>query len=245
MDFQRKRLIVKTVLLILILGTLGATFFLLSTHKKYNQSSEDLRPTSKLAYAKGIFFTEYHGEKKVYSVSIDNFSVERVRIGPFAIGPLWMAYFNKVNVDLYLDATEAKQGDLKTEKRLKEDLPDFENPISNIKNNLPAQLKRIRGFKLKDLSFNLWKNGERIFRVSSDTSEFDQKTQDLIFAGHATIDSGENGTLLSYRIRWNYKTRLFSATGPYILTKKGEKKEGTGIETDYLFRRINFHPPKE
>ena len=245
MNFKRKGLLLKTVVLLAIVGILAVTVFLLSNHKKYNPSSKDLRPTSKLAYAKGISFTEYHGEKRVYSVSIDNFSVERARLGPFAIGPFRVAHFNKVNVDLFLDGMEARQDDLKKDKRMEEDLPDFENPISNIKRNLPPQLNRIRGFKFKDLSFNLWKNGDRIFRVSSDTAEFDQKTQDLIFAGHAMIDSGKNGTLLSYRIRWNYKTRLFSATGPYILTKDGENKEGTGIEIDYLFRRINFHPPKE
>lgn len=246
MDFKRKNTLIRILILLPVLGILAITFSLLLKNKEDNQALKDFRPTSKLAYAKGITFTEYRGEKKVYSVSIDTFSVERARLGPFAIGPLRMAQFNKVNVDLYLEAIESEQARVKTgDNRFEEGLLDFQIPISDIRKNLPAQLKRIRGFKLNDLSLNLWKNGVRVFRISSDTAELDQETRDLVFAGHATIDSGENGKLLSHRIRWSSKTRLFSATGPYLLAKNEEKREGTGIAIDYLFRRINYRVPKE
>ena len=244
MDFEARKRLTKLLILVSISGLSVITVFFLLSRRNSNQSVKDFRPTSKLAYARGISFTEYQGEKKLFAVSIDSFSIEPARIGPFAIAPLRVAYFNNVNVDLYLHTMGPREDELTTHKKSEEWLPDFQNPIANIRRNLPAQLPRIRGFKLKGLSLNLWKNGERIFRVSSDTADFDQRTQDLTFVGHAMIDSGENGSLLSYRIGWNYSTRLFSAAGPYILKKNGQKREGTGIETDYLFRRINFHPAK-
>jgi hypothetical protein len=247
MDFKRKSIGIRILILLSALGILAITIIFLVKNREYTQALKGFRTASKLAYAKGISFTEYRGEKKVYSVSIGTFSVERSRLGPFAIGPLRVARFDKVKVDLYLDAIESKEEnpDTKNGHGLEEDLPDFENPISNIRKNLPAELKKIRGFTIKDLSLNLWKNGEKIFMISSDTGEFDQKTRDLIFVGHAMIDSGGNGKLLSHRIRWSSKTRLFNAGGPYLLTKNGEKREGSGIEVDYLFRKIHYQTSRK
>jgi hypothetical protein len=158
-----------------------------------------------------------------------------------------VAQFSKVNVDLYLDAIESKRENVSkaNDNDLERELQDFETPISNIRKNLPVELKRVKAFKLKDLSLNLWKNGERIFRISSDTAEVDQKTRDLIFVGHAMMDSEGNGRLLSHRIRWSSKTRLFSAGGPYLLTMNGDRREGTGIELDYLFKRIQYQTSRE
>jgi hypothetical protein len=247
MDFKQKRRLTKLLILLSILGISVITVLILLTHKKYNQSLKDFRPTSKLAYAKGITFTEYRGEKKVYSVSIDTISVDRVRVGPFAIGPLRVAQLSKVDVNLYLDAMETKKekGGRIDKNGSEEESLDFESPISNIRKNLPVELRKIRGFKIKEISLNLWKNEDKIFRISSDTAEIDQKSRDLIFVGHAMIDSEGNGRLLSHRIRWNSKTHLFSADGLYRFTKSGENKEGTGIEVDYLFRRIHYQTSKE
>ncbi len=241
MDSKRKRRLAKILILASILGISVITALFLLAHRKHAEPTGPFRSASKLAYAKGISFTEYRGEKKVYSVKIDTFSVERARLGPFAIGPLRIAQFNKVNVDIYLDGIESKdqKPGATNEGGRDGDLLDFENPISRIKENLPGELKKIRGFKVKDVSVSLWKNDERVFRISSDAADFDQKTRDLIFAGHAMIDSGKNGKLLSHRIRWNSKTRLFRAAGPYLLEKDG-RREGAGIEVDYLFRQVHY-----
>jgi hypothetical protein len=241
-DFRRKNLSIRILILLFGLGFLAITLLYFNKTREPDQTSKNFRSASKLAYAKGIHFTEYRGDKKVYSVSIDSFSVERARVGPFAIGPLRVGQFSKVNVDLYLDAIESKHEKENgiTDKDLEVELLDFGGPISNIRNNLPAELRRVRAVKLKDLSLSLWRGGERIFRISSDTAEIDQKTRDLIFVGHALMDSGQNGRLLSHRIRWGRKTHRFSAGGPYLLTKNGDKKDGTGIEVDYLFRRIHY-----
>jgi hypothetical protein len=245
-DFTRKNLSIRILILFFGLGILAITLSYLKRTEP-DQSFKNFRPNSKLAYAKGIHFTEYRGEKKVYSVSIETLSVERARVGPFAIGPLHVGQFSKVNVDLYLDAIESGKGKVNggDDKDLEEDLQDFGIPISNIRNNLPPELRRVRTIKLRDLSISLWKHEERIFRISSDTAELDPKTRSLIFVGHATIDSGPNGRLLSHRIRWDSKTRFFSAGGPYLLTKNGEKGEGSGIEVDYQFKRIHDQASRE
>lgn len=229
MQYRRKKKVIKIILFLLILGILVGTFSLLFfSQKKHVPSSEDFK-SSKLAYGKGISFVEYHGEKKVYAVSIGAFSVERARLGPFAIGPLHVAHLNKVNVDLYLNGIETKSNREKL---------DFGTLVSNIKRNLPLQIKKIKGFKLEKVSFNLWENERRIFRISSDTATVDSETGDIIFTGHATMDAGEKGNLISHRIQWDRKTHFFKVIGAYYLMRDGKRTEGKEIETDYLLQKI-------
>jgi hypothetical protein len=146
---------------------------------------------------------------------------------------------NKVAIDLNLDEIEPLldkenvEGQGEGEKAL-----GFENPVSRIKEKLPPEARKIKGLNIKEVSINLWKKEQRILRISSDTATIDRKSGDLVFTGHAKMDAGENGNLISHRIRWNRKTRLFRVTDLYIFTKDGKKIEGEGMETDYLFKRI-------
>jgi len=239
MEFPRKRVAVKILILLSIFGILFVTFLSLFYGKKDSYLSKELTPSSKLAYGKGISYVEYHGDKKVCSVSINSFSVERARLGPFAIGPLHIARLNKVTVDLYLDGMDSRLENIK-EKILESGKIDFEHLISNIKKNLSIQIKKIKGIKIDKISLNLWENEKRVFRISSDTATVDHKTGDLIFTGHAIMDAGQNGKLQSYRIRWERKTRLFKVIDPFYLIKDGKRMEGKGIETDCLLKRINY-----
>jgi hypothetical protein len=174
-------------------------------------------------------------------VSVDSVSVERAKLGPFAIGPLHVAHLNKVAIDLNLDEIEPLldkenvEGQGEGGKAL-----DFENPVSRIKEKLPPEARKIRGVNIKEVSINLWKKEQRILRITSDTAAIDRNSGDLIFIGHATMDAGERGNLISHRIRWNRKTHFFRITDPYIFTKDGKKIEGEGMETDYLFKRIGY-----
>jgi len=238
MNFQQKRAAIKIFILSLIIGIVIVAFFTVNWRGR-SHFIQGFESSSKLAFAKGISFVEYHGDKKVYAVSIDSFSVERARIGPFAIGPLHVAHLNKVNIDLYLDGVESR---LDKEKGADLWEKDFENPISGIRKNLPSQLKKIRGIELRDISANLWKDEQKIFGISSDTATVDRKTGDIVFVGHASMDAGENGKLIAHRIRWDRRTRLFRVTDPYILTKGKETREGNVIETDYLFTRVSYRP---
>jgi hypothetical protein len=243
MKFQKKMKAIKILIALTILGISVATFSLFIHRKEASRHIEELKFSSKFAYGKKISFVEYHGAKKVYSVSIDSFSIERATIGPFAIGPLNVAHLNNVSVDLYIDEIESSLDTKKSKDRGgDEGIFDFEIPISNIRKNLPSQAKRIKAIRLKNIFINLWNDEKRIFRISSDTALLDRKTGDLVFTGHASMDAGVNGNLISHRIRWNRKTWLFRVTDPYVLTKGKDRREGTGIETDFLFRRINDRP---
>jgi hypothetical protein len=241
MNFQHKKTAIRILILSLIIGVVIFTFLTVRWRER-DHFTQGFMSSSKLAHAKGISFVEYHGDKKVYAVSIDSFSVERARIGPFAIGPLRVAHLDKVNIDLYLDQAESR---LVKEKGAESWEKNFENPISGIKKNLPPQLKKIRGIELKDISANIWENEQKIFRISSDTATVDRKTGDIVFAGHANMDAGENGRLISHRIRWDRKTRLFRVKDSYILTKGKETKQGNEIETDYMFTRVNYRPAEK
>jgi hypothetical protein len=242
MDFRKKITAAKILILSLMIGIIVVTFLFVLNWKEKGYFGQELKPSSKLAYGKRISFVEYHGDKKVYAVSVDSFSIERARLGPFAIGPLRIAHLSKVVIDLYLDAIESRLDKNKVEQKTGEGkIPGFGNGIlSNVEKNLSLQIGKIRGIEFKDISINLWRDDKKILKISSDSATIDRKTRDLIFAGHANMDGGENGELVSYRIRWNWKTSLFKVTDPYYLIKNGSKTEGRGIETDYLFKKITY-----
>jgi hypothetical protein len=239
LESLKRMKVIKILILLSITGILVITFLFIYYWKEQNQLIKRLKSNHKLAYGKGISFVEYRGDKKVYFVSIDSFSMERARLGPFAIGPLHIAHLDKVNIDLYLDGIESRSEKERMGEKGEEGILDFENPISNIKKNLPLQIKKVKGIKLKDISINLWKNEKRIFRILSDTATVDRETGDIIFTGHANMDANENGKLISHRVRWDRKSHLFKVADPYYFMRDGKKTEGAGIETDYLFQRMN------
>jgi len=240
MKFWQKRTAPKILIILLFIGVLIATFLSLSVPREGPRILKGLKSPSGLFFGNKISFVEYHGDRRIYSASIDSVSIDRAKLGPFAIGPLHVAHLNKVAIDLNLDEIEPILDKERVEKQGGEGkLVDFGNPISKIKEKLPPEARKIRALDIKDVSINLWEKEQRILRISSDTATIDRNSGDLIFAGDATMDAGENGTLISHRIRWNRTTRLFRVTDPYIFTKNGKKVEGEGIETDYLFRRMN------
>jgi hypothetical protein len=239
MKFWQRRTALRILIILLFIGVLIATFLSLSVRREGTRISKELKSPSRLFFGKGISFVEYHGDKRIYSVKIDSVSIERAKLGPFAIGPLHVAHLNKVAIDLNLDEIEPILDKERVEDQGEgRKVLDFENPISKIKEKLPPEARKIRGVTIKEVSVNLWKKEQRILRISSDTATIDRNSGDLIFAGHATMDAGENGNLISHRIRWDRKTRFFRVTDPYIFTKDGKKIEGEGMETDYLFERV-------
>lgn len=235
--------LIRWLILFSILGVIVYLIFSISFQKAPAQLSKRLETSSKLAFAKGVSFVEYHGDKKVYSVSIDSFYIERARIGPFAIGPFHIVYLNKVNIELYQEGIESKleqemrgNGNQKIEGN---EILNLDTTFIEIRRKLPVEAKRIKGIEVKEISINLWKEGKRIFRISSNTATLDRKTRDLIFTGKANLDAGDNGKLLSHRIHWNKKTHLFRVLDSYYLIQNGVKREGKGVEVDYLLKRIS------
>lgn len=231
---NRKLNIIKILLLSAILSIVVAILTSLFLQENTTFPSKEFESYSKFSSGSGISFVETHGDKLVYRVSLDNFSIERAKLGPFAIGPLIVAHLNKVSIDLYLEGIESK---LENQGKANGEWTsiDFERPISHIAKNLPYKIKSI---KLNGASFSIWQAEQRIFSLSSDTATFDRKTGEIIFTGHVKMDASENGNLLSHRIRWDRKTGLFKVIDAYLLTKGGKATEGRGIETDYSLKKI-------
>jgi hypothetical protein len=242
MNFKQKKAAIKILILSLIIGVVIFTFFTVNWRGR-GHFTQGYKSSSKLAYAKGISFVEYHGDKKVYTIAIDSFYVERARLGPFAIGPFRVVYLNKVDVELYQEGIESKlEQEIKenrTEKiEKKREILNFDSTLLDIRRKLPIEIKKVKGIEIKEISINLWKKGERIFRISSNSAIVDRKTKDLIFTGQANLDAGENGKLISHRIRWDRKTKMFKIADSYYFIKDGRRVEGKGIETDYLLTRM-------
>lgn len=233
------------MILFSIFGVIVCLILSISFQKASQQLSKRFETSSKLAFAKGISFVEYHGDKKVYSISIDSFYIERTRIGPFAIGPFHIAFLNKVIIDLFQVGIETKLDQAIEENKMqkierKNEFLNLDAMLIEIRRKLPFEARKIKSIEVKDITINLWKGEERIFRISSNSATLDRKTRDIIFTGQANLDAGENGNLLSHRIRWDRRTRLFRVTDHYYLIQKGKKTEGKGIETDYLLKRISY-----
>jgi hypothetical protein len=242
MNFHQKRAAIKILILSLIIGVVIFTFFTVNWRGR-GHFTQGYKSSSKLAYAKGISFVEYHGDEKVYTIAIDSFYVERARLGPFAIGPFHVVYLNKVDVELYQEGIESKLEQEIKENRTENleknrEILNFDSTLLDIRRKIPNEINKEKGIEIKEISINLWKKGERIFRISSNSAIVDRKTRDLIFTGQAYLDVGENGKLISHRIRWDRKTKMFKIAGSYYFIKDGRRVGGKGIETDYLLTRM-------
>lgn len=155
---------------------------------------------------------------------------------------------SRVNIDLYREGIESKlkqeiKGNIIQKEGNKHEIFYLDYTVDEVRKRLPVEAKKVRGVEIKEVSINLWKEGERIFRISSQSATVDRKTRDIIFTGQANLDAGKNGKLLSHRIRWDRKTRLFKIVDSYYLIRNGKKTEGKGIETDYLLKRISRLAP--
>lgn len=248
MKYDKKVNTLRLTILILGVGFIIYVSYHLFFQMDAKQPSKQLETSSKLAFAKGISFVEYHGDKKVYSVSIDSFYIERARIGPFAIGPFHIAYLTKVVIELYQEGIDSKFGGGEIQPgqtqqvENKDEFLNLDQTLMDIRKKLPGGAKKVKGVEIKDVSISLWKGRERIFKISSNSASVDRKTRNIVFTGQAILEAGNNGKLISHRIQWDRKTRLFRVTDSYYLIKNDKRTEGKGIETDYLLKKISYIP---
>ena len=175
----------------------------------------------------------------MYEASVERFSVERAKVGPFAIGPLQVARFQNVAIDFFAEGLPGEADAPRPPARREPfGIHALEGPLADMRKELLFRGRKIGVLDIMGISLNLWEKGRRTFRISSDRATMDRKTGDLIFTGHASLDAAENGRLIAHRIRWDKKTSLFRVRDPYILTIGNEKKEGRGLETDYLLKKV-------
>ena len=222
---------------LMLIVCVGALWSLLKLYRlpKTHQDSDTL------ASAKGWKISHSRGNKKVYEASIESFSIERAKLGPFTIGPLQVAHFKNVVFDFYAEGLLSYEDTDKASSNLKSfGIDALEGPLSDIKKNLLFRSRKIGIMDIAGISLNLWEGKKRIFNISSDRATIDRQTGDVIFTGHASLDAAENGSVISYRMRWIKKTSLFRIKDPYILTKRDKKREGRELETDYLLKQIRY-----
>jgi hypothetical protein len=237
MRSKRRKLLISILLALVLSVCVGAFWSLFTWYRlpKTQQSSD------KLASAEGWKISHYRGNKKVYQASIESFSIERAKLGPFAIGPLQVAHFKKVVIDFYAEGLLSYADADKAPSKLGTfGIDALEGPLADIKKNLLFRSRKIGIMDIMGISLNLWESEKRVFKISSDRATIDRQTGDIIFTGHASLESAENGSIISYRMRWVKKTSLFRIKDPFIFTKGDKKREGRELETDYLLKKIKF-----
>jgi hypothetical protein len=224
-----------SILLALILSVCAGVFW--SVFRWYRlQRTPRSYSSHTLSSGEAWKITQYDGNKRVYQASIESISIERAKLGPFAIGPLHVAHLNRVVIDFYAEGL-AGQDPYKPDA-FRIDM--LENSFAGMRNDPFFRSKKIKILDIKDISLNLWDREKRVFGISSDRATIDRQTGDVIFIGHASLRSAEDRSVISHRVRWVRKTSLFSIKDPFILTQGNKKKEGRELETDYLLKKIKY-----
>jgi hypothetical protein len=242
MNSKRKALFISILSALLLTVCIGTWSYLKWSRR---QSPPRSNLSDKLASSKGWEIYQSNGNKKIYQASIESFSVERAKLGPFAIGPLYVGHVKKALIDLYAEGfLSDAEGDEHQSKLETFRIEKVEDLLADIKNNLFSRSKKVRILDINGISLSLWEGEKRVFQISGDRGAIDRQTGDIIFTGHACLDAAENGSIISHRIRWVRKTSLFRIMDPFILTKGNEKKEGRELETDHLLKKISYRVSK-
>lgn len=224
-----------SILLALILSVCGGAFWSLFTWYRFQRTPRSY-PSHTLASGEGWRITQSNGNKRVYQASIESISIERAKLGPFAIGPLHVAHLNRVAIDFYAEGLADKDPYKSDAFRI--DI--LENSLVDIRNDPFFRSRKIKILDINDISLNLWDREKQVFGISSDRATIDRQTGDVIFIGHASLRAAENGSIISHRITWIRKTSLFRIRDPFIWTKGAVTKEGSELETDYLLQKIKY-----
>jgi hypothetical protein len=252
MSSNKKRLLFSILIALLLTVCVATLWSLLRSYRL--RSAPESRLSDKLPSIKGWKIHRSNGNKTVYRGSIDSFSIERAKLGPFAIGPLHVARLQKVVIDFYLEgllsnAEPEKRTSQVSDAALNKHPSKMEifridtlaGPLADIQNGLFYRSRKTTVLEIKGICLNLWAGEKRVFRISSDNGRIDRKTRDIVFIGHASLDAAENGSIISHRITWVRKTSLFRIKDPFVLTKADETKEGRELETDYQLKTIRYH----
>ncbi len=141
MSSNTKRLLLSILIALILTVSLATLWSLLRSHRL--RSTLESHPSDKLASIQGWKIRRSNGNTTVYEGSVDSFSVERAKFGPFAIGPLHVARLKTVTIDFYLE------GLLSTKSN-----PEPERPPSTRSNTEPQKppSKRANPEPAKDLS---------------------------------------------------------------------------------------------
>ena len=235
---RKKRLIF--IILVPALIVVGATLWSLFTLYQSRRAAQSLSSDS-ISSAEGWKISRMHGNNKLYDASIESFSVERAKMGPFTIGPLHIARLKNVVLDFHAEGLLSLAAARKRSTESGISMADaLQDSFADIRSEPVFRSRKIRILDIERVALSLWEGEKRAFRISSDQATADRRTGDIIFIGHASLDAGENGSVIAYRIRLVKKTSLFRIDDAFILTRSGKKTEGRGLETDYRLKKITY-----
>ena len=205
------------------------------------RSKSSMEHSGTPAPSEGFELKYLKGDIKVYEASIGSFSLKKAKLGPFAIGPLNVARFEKVAIDMYTEGllTDADR-DNDISKLDTFGVDNLESLFGRIKEDSLFRKRKIGIIDINGISLNLWEGEKKVFNITSDRLTMDRRTGDVIFIGHASLDAAENGSVIAHRIRWVKKSSLFRIEDAYILTRGNDRKEGRGLETDHLLKKIEY-----
>jgi len=239
MSSKRKKLLI-SIPIVLLLAVGGITLWSLYRWHGFQRAPET-HSSDQLLSARGWRISQSHGNKRVYDASIESFSIENAKLGPFAIGPLYVAHLKEVIIDFYAEGLiSGEDAGRDPSQQGAFGINALAGPLADIRRDLLFRGRKIRIFDIKGVTLKLWQKEKRVFQISSDRATIDRQTGDIIFVGHASLDAAENGNILSHRIRWLKKTSLFRIKDPFILTTGNSKREGRELETDYLLKEIRY-----
>lgn len=215
-------------------------------HNWYQSHGEPLpNHSSALLSVEGWKISRMAGGKKLYDASIESFSTNRAQLGPFEIGPLHVLHLKNTTLDFYSEGLAALEQESRHSARIGNTLiKALESSFADLKNEPLFRSRKIKILDMEGVRLNLWEKGKQVFAISSDTATMDRATGDLIFVGHVVLDAKENGRLISYRARWIKQTSLFRIDDAFILTQGNNKREGRGVETDYLLKDVSYQAKK-
>jgi hypothetical protein len=263
MGSNTKRLLLAILIALSLTVCAATSWFLLRSYRL--RGTPESHPSEKLASIQGWKIHRSNGSTTVYQGSIGSFSIERAKLGPFAIGPLHVARLQEVVIDFHLEGLASISGPAKhrarnSKARVSKDLSNesaakplkqpstvepfgigiLEGPLADIQNGLLYRSRTTKVVEITSICLNLWAGKKRIFSISSDHARIDRQTRDIVFVGHASLDAAENGKIISHRITWVRKTSLFRIKDPFVLTRADETREGGELETDYQLKVINY-----
>jgi hypothetical protein len=240
---KNNKLFISIALAPVLIGIGWSAWLLYNWHQSHRASPPHYSNT--LGSVQGWKISRMVGGKKLYNASIESFSIERAQLGPFAIGPLHVLHLKNAILDFYAEGLAPLERENRHSEQLGTTLiKALESSFTDIKNEPVFRSRKIRILDVAGVGLNLWEKEKKVFAISSDKATIDRATGDLIFVGHVVLDARENGTLISYRIRWIKQTSLFRIDDAFILTRGKNRREGRGLETDYLLNKISYQNKK-
>lgn len=175
----------------------------------------------------GFDYTAYEGDRRAFRIKADHFEISKRKFGPFYVSPLKEASASGVELHIYQDGQQTEE----------DGRPDIS--WGDVLEVLPDEIKNqgvITRFRVQGLKANIYRDGEIVSSVSSESAVIDPKRRLALFEGRFSVKAGES-VLVSEAGEWDQGARLFRVPGPYMLMTAAGMNRGSGLQFD---AELNF-----